>query len=648
MASLLPEMKEGEISPREISLEHLGAKTAPFPEWEAVARMIERLNAGLTGKEAQELDKLLQSFEPPPFGGNVEELREKLKPFITRIAQFYFTHRNKFPSDLETGGTDLKEVERKLDLEAKNFWELQIFPNEAVKDNKEQDQKFVSSFHDQPFSLLKVGRPQDREPETLESFYKPGEIEEITQALEQGRDVAFPDRPQAIPANSNVKILPGDTFSLVYRHLAALNPDSTYRMIGIFNLGSTHPPHEDPSRKELSRQAMRAASWVMLGVDPVRVMERWSKEILEFYKKERPRLLANLDFSEWVAKLPEILSIPSKKVESVRQFYQTEAPQLKISPTEENFVMFRIIVLLLHHGIKLSDIDPQLDILKTYWDLKTNNKNISRFYLEHRAEVLPHLKPWDEGMVSTKDLTPILKPEASRTNMEPAPHTEAPVDILSHVLALPEIQETPLSGHFREDHSKLVWFLSLRRLPPTLQQRTFSTWLKARGENGTYPDQFLKGLADFYWNNRNEILSAPLLEIPEGNDQALDLHTISPEQRKRVEREMPELDLWPDESMIEQVKKDLAQDRANAPHPEILFWSAASYEAVKLMYFFGKGIGYRDISDLELLRKDLLPVLYHGTFLVEMGASLPHVQAQTSARAMEVYKLHRPTVLAFC
>ena len=242
-----------------------------------------------------------------------------------------------------------------------------------------------------------------------------------------------------------------------------------------------------------------------------------------------------------------------------------------------------------------------------------------------------------ESQVNLQDLTKRVMAEYDRIRER----IISKIPPLSLVRILPEVIEAgrnqPRVGE------GFVFLMSQRRLPPQLEAQFFK-YFKIAYKKGETRQEYGERLADFYWKHRDTFLKAPSIELSKEELKALDLDTISADLRRTLEKETPELDLISDEEMIKILMETIA--KAKSKYPETSFTSAADYNAIKIIYFLDK-IGFDEAPQLKRVRDEMLPYYDQVTSLIELGASIPHIQAYLSAKAMEIYKKHRPDILAY-
>gem|GEM_PF-4181938 len=334
LAATLPELREVEVESLDFGQEHYGIQIPFFPEWTGIGRMVKILRNQLSAKEAKELEKIIWDWKMPEKASDAE-IQKILEPLARKLALFYFQHRrNAVLNDISPeAAKSHKKIEEELEAETKSLWEVQMGRDLLITKGMEP----ITDPEHHPYPLL-PGIPL-RKGFVLKSIL------------------------------DNIKPRFSTPIAGMMNALGRLDHNFMLLPIG---------------------ENQRMALLNLMGLEPFWLYETYGRRILDHYKKERPRFIDKMDFSEDVAKLPEIQAVPNAVMDKL-------ANPLSLSDST-----LRILAIL--YSLEF-DFPKNAAKLTREFRQKTErykksadhfNKAAARFYLEHRAEILPHLKPWSE------------------------------------------------------------------------------------------------------------------------------------------------------------------------------------------------------------------------------------------------------------
>ncbi len=225
------------------------------------------------------------------------------------------------------------------------------------------------------------------------------------------------------------------------------------------------------------------------------------------------------------------------------------------------------------------------------------------------------------------------------------------------VAALPEVQEVArnfggsIVGETRLGEARtlysLMMILSLYKLSPEVKKEFLAVTDRSAKlpdlQVSNAPTLFLPALASLYWKHRQEIFAAPYLEVSAQDMKDLGRDTIPEPQRKKIDRELPELNLI-DAARLEEIINDT--ERQAKTHGVPSHNPASGYLALKLMGLLVDS-GVLEAGRFARFSEEILQHYQRMGFLVAWGASPAHVGAAFVDPILETYLKYRPAILNF-
>jgi hypothetical protein len=301
-------------------------------------------------------------------------------------------------------------------------------------------------------------------------------------------------------------VIPAAGFARQSKWFYSTLPNSIMKMSALINMGSAPVPQPDPVRDSLHNMGRHAAFLTMAGMNPLHVMEMFGNRVLEMYKRERNRILGNVDFRDQVAKLPEVQEVPIEAIHEASRTIEL-LTERKINRQEvliHRDLYLRIMALLTQKGAELGRIAKNY---RPQDKLKNSNPDNSaaRYYLEHREQILPLLKPWskDPKTPESDQLGGIFQTEA----MTEADYFTLPLE--ERLAVFPELRAL-----FEKDASQVKAIFQVvsdsGHVPLKAQLDQALLAADPNDSNAVY-----NAVGKFYLEHRNEVLPGYVRILPE-------------------------------------------------------------------------------------------------------------------------------------
>ena len=495
LAATLPELKDVKIEYPDFGYGRFGIQVPHYPEWEGAAQIVERLRSGLPGNLAKDFEKLLWDWTPPEDTDSPEKTKKDLQILAAKLTQFYFSHRNNLTSSSEAAiPLSMETAESKLEAMTAPFWELDLLvlkdpirkaKNEAKGRSVSPKQSYI-----RVFTLHGAGSYRDvGADEAL--------IRQVEQARVRGHDVET--------ATTDIVIRPQDTIKIIqaspYLHMCHAVlwgiPMSIAQMKRVL-------PEEPAINNQIGKDERRVAAFALMGFNPGWIFEKWGERVFDLYKKNRERVIDKADFTEHVAELPEIQVDPKKTTNTVESLDGRGRVSVRHSQ-----LLLRILEILSSEVDRFETLSKELKRIldKEKRTLEAFNKATARFYLEHRAEILSHLKPWPKE-------SPKPAVESAFIPIVPGEPPQDLEDLVREVSNYPELEEVK----FRPRVKKITFFPGAEmHLAIAMLMRKFwvphpikeaFTALERTFKPNDLSDSYYQTVAEFYKTHRDEILAA--------------------------------------------------------------------------------------------------------------------------------------------